>query len=162
MSVSASFWKFSKRKNSTKQPTGTGTQYSVDLKSGTSLISPTLLLNNSGKPDYNYFQFEGMYYFVTDIVAVRNDLWEIYGKVDSLATGKTSILNTTAYVMYDSVTNTEIPDTRIPMKTTASVQTSTAACPFVPDGGCYILSLTGSNGTTGVYKVTEGTVQSEN
>ena len=154
MSVTASFYKLSKRKNSTKQPTGTGTDFSVDLKSGTSLLSPTLLLNNSGKPDYNYFSFEGMYYFVTDIVSVRNDLWEIYGKVDSMATAKTNIQGTTAYVMYDSISNTEIPDSRLPMKTTKNVDAATVACPFVPDGGCYILSLTGAHSTTGIYKVT--------
>ena len=54
----AEFYKLSKRKNSTKQPISSGTQFSVDLKSGTSFISPTLLLNNSGKPDYNYVSFE--------------------------------------------------------------------------------------------------------
>ena len=156
MSVSAEFYKFSKRKNSTKQPTGTGTVYNVDLKSGTSLLAPTLLLSNSGKPDFNYFKFEGMYYFVRDIVSVRNDLWEVYGKVDGMATAKTQILNTKAYVIYDTVANTEIPDNRLPMKTTKSVQAQTAACPLTPDSGCYILSLTGSNGSTGVYKVNAG------
>lgn len=154
MSVTASFYKLSKRKNSTKQPTGTGTVFNVDLKSGTSFLSPTLLLNNSGKPDFNYFSFEGMYYFITDIVSVRQDLWEIYGKVDSLATGKSAILATTAYVMYDTVSNSEIPDSRLPMETSKSVSVETAACPFVPDGGCYILSITGAHSTTGVYKVT--------
>lgn len=152
MSVSANFYKLSKRKNSTKQPTGTGTTYNVDLKSGTSLLSPTLLLSNSGKPDFNYFSFEGMYYFIRDIVSVRNDLWEIYGEVDALATGKANILSTTAYVLYDSVANTEIPDNRLPFKTTKSVQASSAACPFTVDSGCYILSITGSHNSTGVYK----------
>ena len=155
MSVTADFYKLSKRKNSTKQPTGAGTQFSVDLKSGTSFISPTLLLNNSGKPAYNYVSFEGAYYFVTEIVSVRNDLWEVRCDIDSLATAKAAILNTIAYVIYDSVANTEIPDNRLPMKTTKTVSASTAACPFVPDGGTFILSLTGSHGTTGVYKVAE-------
>ena len=152
----AEFFKFSKRKNSTKQPTGSGTSYTVNLKSGTSYLSPTLLLGISGKPDFNYFTFEGWYYFVTDIISVRNDLWEISGKVDSMATAKAAILNIHAYVMYDSVANTEIPDNRLPIKTIKSVSAATASCPFVPDGGCYILSITGSNGSTGIYKVTEG------
>lgn len=151
----AEFFKLSKRKNSTKQPTGSGTSYTVNLKSGTSYLSPTLLLEISGKPDYNYFTFEGWYYFVTDIISVRNDLWEISGKVDSMATAKAAIINIHAYVMYDSVANTEIPDNRLPIKTTKSVSAATSACPFVPDGGCYILSITGSNGSTGIYKVTD-------
>ena len=148
----AEFFKFSKRKNSTKQPTGSGTSYTVNLKSGTSFISPTLLLEISGYPDYNYLVFNGWYYFVRDIVSVRQDLWEIYCDVDSMATAKSYILALKAYVMYDSVANTEIPDNRLPIKTTKNVSVSTAACPFVPDSGCYILSLTGSNDTTGVYK----------
>ena len=153
MSVSADFYKFSKRKNSTKQPTGAGTTFNVDLKSGTSFLSPTLLLNNSGYPDFNYVIFNGWYYFIRDIVSVRNDLWEVYCEIDALATAKTAILNTVAYVVYDTVSNTEIPDNRLPIKTTKAVQAATATCPLVPDSGCYILSLTGSNGTTGVYKV---------
>lgn len=153
--ATAEFYKLSKRKNSTKQPSSSGTQLDVVLKSGTSLLSPTFLLNLSGKPDYNYVKFESWYYFITDIVSVHNDLWEIHCDVDSMATGKTNILNTHAYVLYDSVTNTEIPDNRIPIKTTKSVSASTAACPFVPDGGCYIVSITGAHGSTGVYKVSE-------
>lgn len=156
MSVNADFYKFSKRKNSTKQPTGTGTTYNVDLKGGTSFLSPTLLLNNSGKPDFNYVVFGGWYYFIKDIVSIRNDLWEVFCEVDPLATAKSNILNTIAYVVYDTVSNTEIPDNRLPLKTTKSVQASTAACPLVVDQGCYILSLSGSNNTTGVYKVTAG------
>lgn len=151
----AEFFKFSKRKNSTKQPTGSGTSYTVNLKSGTSFISPTLLLEISGYPDYNYLVFNGWHYFVRDIVSVRQDLWEIYCDVDVMATAKSYILALKAYVMYDSVANTEIPDNRIPMKTTKSVSVDTVACPFTPDGGCYILAITGSNNTTGVYKVDE-------
>lgn len=154
MSVSASFWKFSKRKNSTKQPTGTGTQYSVDLKSGTSLISPTLLLNNSGKPDYNYFQFEGMYYFVTDIVSVRNDLWEVYGKVDVLATGKTAILNSTQFVSYSSHnTSSWLADTRIPVLRNCKVSSNTEALSILSSTGCYILSVVGKD-SCNTYMIT--------
>lgn len=151
--ATATFYTLSKRKNSTKQPTGSGTIIDVNLKSGTSLLSPTFLLNLSGRPTYNYLDFEGRFYFIRDIISVRNDLWEIQCIVDALATVKTNILNTTAYVIYDSVANTEIPDKRIPMKTTKTAAANTIACPFVPDGGCYILSLTGSHGSTGVYKV---------
>ena len=156
MSVQADFYKLSKRKNSTKQPTGSGTTYNVDLKSGTSYLSPILLLSNSGKPDFNYFTFQGWFYFISDIVSVRNDLWEIYGHVDVLATAKAAILATTAYVLYDSVSNTEIPDNRLPFKTSKSVMANSAACPFTVDSGCYILSLTGNHNSTGVYKCSFG------
>ena len=148
MSVTASFYKFSKRKNSTKQPTGSGTDYSVDLKSGTSLLSPTLLLNNSGKPDFNYFSFEGMWYFITDIVSVRNDLWEIYGRVDALATAKTAILNSTQFVSYSSTNgSTWLPDTRVPLlKSTTTSRNTVSMAGLFNDVGFYVLTAVGQEG----------------
>lgn len=154
MSVNADFYSFSKRKNSTKQPTGTPTQISVDLKSGTSYISPTFLLSLNTRPTFNYVVYEGWYYFITDIISVRNDLWEIVCEVDALATARTEILATTAYILYDTDGNTEIPDNRLPMQTSATLSIDTATCPLTPSSGIYILSLTGAHGSTGVYKVT--------
>lgn len=154
MSVNADFYSFSKRKNSTKQPTGTATQISVDLKSGTSLISPTFLLSLNTRPTFNYVVYEGWYYFITDIISVRNNLWEIVCEVDALATARTEILATTAYILYDTDGNTEIPDNRLPMQTSATLSFDTATCPLTPSSGIYILSLTGANNSTGVYKVT--------
>lgn len=144
----ASFYKFSKRKNSTKQPTGTGTQYSVDLKSGTSFISPTLLLNISGKPDYNYLSFEGRYYFITDIVSVRQDLWEISAGVDVLATYKTEILASTQFVAYSSQSgSTWLADTRIPLLKNATVSQAASTMNFLfTAGGFYVLAAVGEGG----------------
>lgn len=158
MSVNADFYSFSKRKNSTKRPTGAGTQIGVNLKSGTSLVSPTFLIYSASRPTYNYVVFEGWYYFITDIVNVRNELYEIICEIDALATGKTNILATTAYVLYDSVANTEIPDNRLPMKTTAVVKQNSVAFPYTVDSGCYILSITGAHGSTGIYKATSGEI----
>lgn len=143
----------SKRKNSTLQPS-LGASFDVLLKTPTSLHTPTFTIN-AGSFDYNYLKWGDRYYFVTDVVSRNNNLWEVSAVVDVLATYKSEILNTTAYVLYDSVPNTELPDNRLPMKTTKTVSAATAACPFVPDGGCYILSITGSNNSTGVYKCTE-------
>lgn len=141
----------SKRKNSTLQPS-LSTSFDVLLKTPTSLHTPTFTISASSFP-YNYLKWDDRYYFVTDVVAKNNSLFEVSAVVDVLATFKSSVLATTAYVLYDSVVNTELPDNRLPMKTTKSVQASTAACPFTPDSGCYILSLTGAHNTTGVYKV---------
>ena len=143
----------SKRKNSTLQPTLTAS-FDVLLKTPTSLHTPTFTISASSF-DYNYLKWGNRYYFVTDVVSRNNNLWDVSAVVDVLATYKAEILNTTAFVLYDSVANTEIPDNRLPIKTSKTVQTSTAACPFTVDGGCYILSLTGAHGTTGVYKVSE-------
>ena len=140
----AEFFKFSKRKNSTKQPTGSGTSYTVLLKSGTSYLSPTLLLEISGKPDYNYCNFDGMYYFVTDIVSVRNDLWEIYCKLDPLATAKAAILASTQYVSYSSSAgSTWLSDTRIPILKETKVSSNSSLTGVLSNIGCYILTVVG-------------------
>ena len=156
MSITIGFTTDSKRENSTKQLAMSATHNCV-FKNGCSMLQPTLLLelDLDTFPSYTGFKIESRYYKVTDIRSVRNNLFEIDGEIDVLATYKSNILATTAYVIYDSTSNTELVDNRLPMKTTKSVSASSAACPFVPDGGCYILSLTGSNNTTGVYKVSQ-------
>lgn len=148
------FGNVKKRINSTLQG-GTNAAYDVLFKSPTSLDTPTITLHESGDFDYNYARYKDNYYFVTDKKALNNDIWEVSMQLDALATAKPDILATNAYVLYDSVPNTEIPDNRLPIKTSATVVARTAACPFTPDSGCYILSLTGANNSTGVYKVSE-------
>lgn len=148
------FGNVKKRINSTLQG-GTSAAYDVLFKNPTSLDTPTITLHHSGDFDYNYARYKNRYYFVTDVKSLNNDMWEVSMRLDAMATAKPDILATNAYVLYDSVVNTEIPDNRLPIKTSATVKVSTTPCPFVPDSGCYILALTGSNGTTGVYKVSE-------
>ena len=149
MAISATFYSFSKRKNSTKQPTGSGDSYSVTLKSGTSLLSPTLLLNIASRPSYNYLSFEGRYYFVTDIVSVRNDLWEISCTVDALATWKSEISSTPVNVLYATGGRDDIIDSRIPVTEGITVSSSLSAITgdftgFTPDTmGIAIVSITG-------------------
>ena len=126
MAISATFYSFSKRKNSTKQPTGSGDSYSVTLKSGTSIISPTLLLNIASRPSYNYLSFEGRYYFVTDIVSVRTDLWEISCTVDALATWKSEIGSTSADILYATGGRDDIVDGRIPVESGIHVDSNVA------------------------------------
>lgn len=154
MSVTVSFATASKRENSTKQLTMNST-HECTFKNGCSMLKPTLLLelDRNTFPKYTAFKIEDRYYNVTDIRSVRNNLFEVSGDIDVLATYKANILATTAYVLYDNVPNTELVDNRLPMKTTKSVSAASAACPLQVDGGCYILSLTGSHDTTGVYKV---------
>ena len=155
MSITVSFTTSSKRENSTKQLIMTAT-HDCNFKNGCSMLNPTLLLelNTNTFPAYTAFKIEDRYYNITDIRSVRNNLFEITGEVDVLATYKSNILSTTAYVLYDSIANTELVDSRLPLKTSKSVSVSRSTCPLVPSNGVYILSLTGANGSTGVYKVT--------
>lgn len=147
------FYTFSKRKNSTAQPTG-GTSIDLQLKSGTSLISPTFLINHSGKPSYNYVNFEGRYYFVNDITSVRNDLWELQCNVDVLASWKSVIGSTVADILYATGGANDIIDTRIPTKSDIVVRSNAEAITgftiYDDRIASIILSITGT-GSFGTY-----------
>ena len=66
--MTVTFYDFSKCINSTKQPTGVGTDVSVVLKEGCSVENPILVLTgNNFTYNYAYISDFGRYYFVTDI-----------------------------------------------------------------------------------------------
>lgn len=156
----ATFYTIAKRKNSTLQPTD-GTSIDVNLKSGTSLISPTFLLNYSGRPAFNYVSYEARYYFVTDIISVRNDLWEITCEVDALATYKADILASTQYVSYSSTAgDTWLADTRIPVLKSTRVSSNSSLTGILSSIGCYILSVVGKSSCVTYMIQTESTIQS--
>lgn len=81
-------------------------------------------------PTFNYFKFEDRYYWLTDLVSVANNLWEIHGAVDVLTTFRGHILNTSAFVLYDSTPNTQLPDNRLGIETDCDTYTSTASMPW--------------------------------
>ena len=134
-----------KRLNSTAAAPVTYTTLDCVLKQGTSFINPVLIVNYSGVPSFNYMKFEGRYYWITDIISVKNDLWEIYGRVDVLGTYKGHIQATSAFVLYDSTANTQLPDTRLAVQTDCEAFTSTAAMPwsFSSGTGTYCIAVTG-------------------
>lgn len=160
MAITVYFTTDSKRENSTKQ-LSMAISHSCSFKNGCSMLNPTLFLELEYDefPNYTAFKIDDKYYNITDIRSVRNNLFEVSGEIDVLATYKANILNTTAYILYDSISNSELPDNRLPIKTTKSVQVSTTPCPFVLSAGTYILSVTGSNGSTGVYRASLQDIQ---
>ena len=82
------FYNITKRLNSTARPVETGTKYECLFKEDTSLLNPALKLRLSNKPDYNYFKIDDRYYWITDIISLNNNLWQITGQIDVLATYK--------------------------------------------------------------------------
>lgn len=106
-----------KRHNSTLIPSG-GVEAALVLKQGQSLLRPTFLLHFNSKPTATMVEYEGRYYFVNDITAVRNDLWELACEVDPLSTYKADILATNCFVSYDTTANTELVDRRLSALTT--------------------------------------------
>ena len=137
---------FSKRKNSTKQPSG-GTQITVRLKDNCSVEAPVFILSG-GLPDYNYVEAFGHYYFVSDIVSLTADVCEIHCAQDCMATYKTDIGNTTAFVLYDGTSNSTLEDTRLPKVSTATVsKNKTKLHANLNNVGSFIVTTTGMNST---------------
>ena len=64
---------FSKKMNSTAQPTGSGTQISVVLKENTSVLNPHFLVHNYSFA-HNYIKWGSRYYFVDDIISISHDI----------------------------------------------------------------------------------------
>lgn len=133
---------FSKRKNSTKQPTG-GIDVDVKLKENTSIENPVFICNNLGNA--NYCQYAGNYYFINDIVFVTNSIVELHCSMDALATNKSAIVGSNQYVLYYSHNNTEITDSRLSTKTTSTTSKTTSAITLF-DGESVVVAISGTNG----------------
>lgn len=104
---------FSKKPNSTKQPTG-GTSKTVTLKEPTSVLSPVFILTGYDL-SYNYIQWGVRFYYVDDIIIVSNNVAEYHCSVDALATFKTVIGASSQYVTRaDSAYNLNLLDVKYP------------------------------------------------
>lgn len=153
------YYTFSKRDKSTLQPIS-GADVEIYLKDGCSLTKPVFILNWSGVPTFNYVRFENRYYFVTDIVSVRNDYFEIQCEEDYLASWKSVIGATEAMIMYATGGRSDIIDNRIPITSPVYVSQTPKAIDgiTITDGnqGTIILSITGV-GSFGNYVMQNST-----
>ena len=87
---------FSKRENSTKQPTG-GTSYNVVFKEGFSIKGGTVKLQVKFDTAITYTaaKYGSRYYKVDDVVSITNDIVDINLSLDVLATYRNTIINYT-------------------------------------------------------------------
>lgn len=116
---------FSKRLNSTKQPTelqlAAGKTFSdVTLKEITNIDNPVLKLAGATENDYayNYAYIHdwGRYYHIKTADLRHQDIYHASLELDDLATYKAQILNTSAYIVYSSTGyNRWIKDDRTPI-----------------------------------------------
>ena len=152
--MTAVFYTFEKPKNSTKQPTAAGTQFTVELKENTSVLNPVLIMTASttGFPtpfDPSYFNYAfvssfGRYYYIEDVQYILGH-WEFHLTVDVLASFKVAIGNQSVYVersAYES--NGDIIDNLYPAKTDVQITSATIATSWsnvAPSGGCYVIGL---------------------
>lgn len=148
------FRNFSKRSNSTKIPSDAdGVSKSVVLKDGTSKYNPVFTLN-SNDDSITYVKAFGLYYFVNDIVHVRQNVLEVHCSIDVMASYRSQILNSTAYVIFSSSNyNSNIIDTRLSSNKNSIVNYSTLSLFTVATN--YIVNYVSSNGSSIVFSSKE-------
>lgn len=145
---------FTKRKNSTKRPSG-GATANVKLKENTSLENPVFIVK--GLSNANYCEYLGNYYYVDDVVFVTNEIVELHCTMDALATNRDGIIGSPQFVTYYSHTNNDIVDSRLSTKTVPTVQTTTDSFSRLGTGSAYLVSVTGVDGVS-VYACDRATV----
>lgn len=115
MAITATFYTFSKRKNSTGRPSG-GTGKNIYIKDPSSVLNPQILLETSNPTSYNYCYISTFdrYYFISDWIS-DHGMWQANCVVDVLASWKNSINSSVQYVVRSgSAFNTYIPDGMYP------------------------------------------------
>lgn len=159
MSISIGFTTESKKENSTKQRT-MSTTHNCLLKNGCSLLYPTLLLelDTDTFPTYTGFKIENRYYSTTDIKSVRQNLFEISGKVDVLASYKSEILASSQLVSRQQNTYSPLlADKLYPSYNKIDTeQISLNLTPALSSDGVYVVGIINPDAKNGVSYYTLG------
>lgn len=153
MGFTVKLYTLSKRDNSTKRPTGTGTEFSCIIKSGSGILHPTISLdlgkvNDPSQYNYAYIPNFDRYYFIEEWYFDRA-LWTASLKVDVLATYKTEIGNSNLYVMRcASEHDGNIIDTLYPAKSGCTFASDTKSNPWT-QGMTYVVGVISQSATCG-------------
>ena len=156
MSFKVNLHTLSKRDNSTKQPTGTGTEFNCVLKSGSGIMHPVLsfdlgLTSDPSQYNYAYIPTFERYYFVEEWYFDRA-LWTASLKVDVLATYKSAIGSSSLYVMRAAgASDGNIIDTLYPAKTGCSYSSDTKTNPW-QSANCFVVGVVTKEATMGSLK----------
>lgn len=154
MSFQVQIGTVNKKINSTYQPT-TELIHTVDvvLKESCSDYTPTFILKNESNTfPYNYLKWGNWYYYITNVIRDKNQLVTITCTLDELATFKSNIVNSVQFVAYDTTSNSEIVDSRLSIKTTATKSVSYGDSTFF-ETGCVLVGIVGTH-NTGVFAMT--------
>lgn len=118
--MTITFWTLSKRKNSTKQPAITGTDYTGTLTTESGMVSPSVIMDfGQTAPTYNYAYITefGRYYWINEITSIGGGLWRVDMSCDVLASFKTAIGSASKYILRcASESDGDIVDTKYPTK----------------------------------------------
>lgn len=145
MGVTITFYNFSKRINETLQPSG-GTEIACVLKEPTDFESPSFIITGNHF-EYTYAKWGSHYYFVTGVRSLGANRCEVSCDLDVMATYKTQIGNTSAYILRAAAAHDgNIIDTLFPTKTGITYQSTDATRIFtaprlIPSAQTIVLSV---------------------
>ncbi len=167
MALTADFYIFGKRNNSTKQPASADLAFScsVTLKDSCSIVNPVLVLNFGSinaadnvilRTNYLRLTPFNKYYFINDWVFIGG-VWQCTCSIDTLGTYKSLILNESFYIMRSTYDNNgqllydgAVGDSKYPV--TAGQPTYNSAAvnnPFTQVDGVYIVGVINANSENG-------------
>lgn len=158
------FYSFSKEVNSTAQPAGSGTVYQCQSNANFDIISPRLPLNLGAAANptgYNYCKVPAWnrFYWINRW-AFEGALWVAYCSVDPLASWKTQIGQTSAYVLRSAAASDgNIMDNMYPTKSSPTVTTTSISKPWADSdltyaSGAFLVGVISKNGATRYWKMT--------
>ena len=173
MSIALKLGIVTKRVNSTAVPDSMlWTNYDVVLKQGTSLEQPVFMLQAAAATlaGYNYAVGAGFlygFYWIVDVVSIRESLCEVHCVRDVLACNKTEIMSTNAFIEYgfntfDAGSSTyRVADVRqsiskTPSQTTAAVDMTGG---LISSTGIYVLQAVSQNKGVVTYIMNKGTLE---
>lgn len=154
MAFTVFLYNFSKKENSTAQPTG-GVSFSCVLKDDSAILNPILLFNIGTETfptsyNYAYIPSYNRYYWISEWTWIEG-IWKAALTVDVLASWKSYIGNTRAYILRAaSDFNENIPDTQFPMTGETRTIYSLGVNPWTGNlnGGSYIVGIIGKQSIT--------------
>lgn len=145
--MTATFWSnFSKRNNSTKQPSGSGTAYTVYLKDNVSVLAPVFRIEGIDLT-VTYCQWNGRYYFVRDIVLSNNAIYEVHCEIDPMATWKSAIGSSSQYVLRSAsqsdgtIVDMFYPTKKDPLFAVKDSSLTPVSWATSINSGCYIVGI---------------------
>lgn len=121
------------------------------LKDQCDITNPVILIDRSSPLDANYAYIPTFlrYYYITDMVQVRTNLWEIHMHCDVLKTFSEGILGSPCIAAKSSSRfNLYLNDENYKCQQNSIVMTKTFPQGFNTANACYILSLLGDKTTT--------------
>lgn len=148
MAINFEFFTFSKKKNSTLLPSVSGNIYTGVIKEPSSIMNPTLVLDaGSSIRYYNYVHITtfNRYYFIDDLVS-DHGRWIVSCTCDVLGSFRSSILNSTQYILRCSTEgDSNIIDHMYPVTNEVSFRKTDIATRPVGNTLRYIIGIANAN-----------------